>query len=161
MPRYVIRLAVAVATFLLGLALSAIPLSLRSDAPRDGALEQEVLRANREYLAAHMNRDVAALERLLADEFTIGGRYGRLTGKTQRLTMLADPDVSFLSFDSLDARVTAEGAAGEVSGRAVLRGSFKGRQYQSPPYSYTRWFEKRDGRWQVVKVEIFRGGRSY
>jgi hypothetical protein len=33
-----------------------------------------------------------------------------------------------------------------------------GRAYQSPPYRYTRRFEKRDGRWQLVGVDIFRDG---
>ena len=158
MLRYGIRLSVSVATFFLGLALSAALSLLPSAAPRGGASEQEVFNANQEYLQAHMSRDVAALDRLLADEFTIGSRYGRVVSKHRRLAMLSDPDVSFLSFDGDDTRVSASGSAGEVSGRAVLRGSYKGREYLSPPYRYVRRFEKRDGRWQVVSVEIFRGG---
>lgn len=158
MLRYGIRLSVSVATFFLGLALSAALSFLPSAAPRGGACEQEVLNANREYLQAHMNRDVAALDRLLADEFTIGGRYGRVMSKSRRLAMLSDPNLSFLSFEGEDTRVSASGVAGEVSGRAVLRGSYMGREYLSPPYRYVRRFERRDGRWQVVGVEIFRGG---
>lgn len=158
MLRYGIRLSVSVATFFLGLALSAALSLLPSAAPRGGAFEQEVLNANREYLQAHIDRDVAALDRLLAEDFTIGGRYGRWMGKARRLAMLSDPDVSFLSVDSDETRVSAGETAGEVSGRAVLRGSYRGREYLSPPYRYTRRFERRDGRWQVVSVEIFRAG---
>jgi ketosteroid isomerase-like protein len=158
MLRYGIRLSVSVATFFLGLALSAALSLLPSTAPRGGVLEQEVLNANQEYLQAHMNRDVEALDRLLADEFTVGGRSGRAVSKPMRLAMLSDPNVSFLSIDSDDTQVAVSGTAGEVSGRAVLRGSYKGRPYLSPPYRYIRRFEKRDGRWQVVSVEIFRGG---
>jgi len=159
MLRYGIRLSVSVATFFLSLALSAALSLLPSAAPRASAsaFEREVLNANEEYLQAHMDRDVAALDRLLADEFTIGGRYGRVVSKSRRLAMLSDPDVSFLSFEGEETRVSASGTDGEVSGRAVLRGSYRGREYVSPPYRYLRKFEKRDGRWQLVGVEIFRG----
>ena len=155
MLRYAVRLSVSVCTFLVGLALSFTPSPLSSGA--DGGFEGEVLEANREYIEAHMNRDVAALDRLLAEEFVIAGQYGRATSKRQRLAVLADPDFSFVAIESSDARVTAGERTGEVSGQAVLRGSYRGREYTSPPYRYTRRFEKRDGRWQLVGVEVSKG----
>jgi len=45
-----------------------------------------------------------------------------------------------------------------VSGNAVVRGVYAGRDFSSPPYRFIRKFEKRDGRWQLVSVEIFRLG---
>jgi ketosteroid isomerase-like protein len=157
MPRYAIRLSVSIATFFLGLALSLTPSLFSSGAPRGGAFEREVLEANREYLEAHISRDVAALDTLLADEFVIVGRRGIATGKAQRLALLADSDFSFTDIDSRDTRVTASENVGEVSGYAVLTGHQQGREYTSPPYRYTRSFERRDGRWQLVRVKVFRG----
>lgn len=156
MLRHGIRLSVSVVTFILGLAVSFIPSFLSSDAPRANVYGQEVLEANRQYLDAHMNRDAAALDRLLADDFTIGGRFGRTTGKAQRLALLTNSDFSFIDINSSDTRVTASKNYGEVSGHAVLRGSYAGQDYTSPPYRYTRRFERRDGRWQVVGVETSR-----
>lgn len=153
MLRYAIRLSVSVSTFLLGIALSLAPSLLSSGA----AFESEVLEANRAYLEAHVSRDVAALDRLLADEFVIVGQYGRVTSKAQRLALLSDPSFSFLGIDSRGTRVTAGEMSGEVSGQAVLRGSYRGREYTGSPYRYTRRFEKRDGRWQLVGVEVFKG----
>lgn len=157
MLRYAIRLSASIATFFLGLALSLTPSLFSSGAPRGVAFEREVLEANREYLEAHISRDVAALDTLLADEFVIVGRHGMVTSKAQRLAMLADSDFSFTDIDSQDTRVTASENVGEVSGYAVLTGSRRGREYTSPLYRYTRSFERRDGRWQLVRVKVFRG----
>ena len=158
MLRHAIRLSVSVATFIFGLALSALPSLLPSDAPRAGAFEQEVLNANRDYLEAYTGRDVAALDRLLADEFTVRGRYGRYDTKARRLAVVADADLEYITVDSANNSVRASETAGEVSGQAVVRGSHSGREFSSPPYRFTRKFEKRDGRWQLVSVEIFRFG---
>lgn len=158
MLRYAIRLSVSVATFIFGLALSAVPSLLPSDAPRASAFEQEVLSANREYLEAYMRRDVDALDSLLADEFTVRGRHGRYDSKARRLAMVADSDLEFITVDSANHHVTAGETSGQVSGQAVVRGSYSGREFSSPPYRFTRRFEKRDGRWQLVAVEIYRLG---
>jgi len=157
MLRHGIRLSVSIATFILGLALSFVPSLFSSDAPKASGFEGEVLEVNRQYLDAHIHRDVAALDRLLADDFVIGGRFGTGASKAQRLALLADPDFSFIDIDSRDTRVTASQNYGEVSGYAVLRGGYAGREYTSPPYHYVRRFERRDGRWQVVGVETSGG----
>lgn len=157
MLRHGIRLSVSIVTFFCGLALSLVPTFFSPDAPRVNVYEGEVLEANQQYLDAHIKRDVDALDRLLADDFSISGRFGRTTGKAQRLDLLTNSDFSFLGIDSSDTRVTAGENYGEVSGCAVLRGDYAGQEYASPPYSYTRRFERRGGRWQVVGVETSRG----
>jgi hypothetical protein len=157
MLRHGIRLSVSVVTFIIGLALSFAPSLFSSDAPKASAFEREVLEANQQYLDAHINRDVAALDRLLADDFFIGGRFGMGASKAQRLALLGDSDFSFIDINSRDTRVTASENYGEVSGYAVLRGGYAGREYTSPPYHYVRRFERREGRWQVVSVETSGG----
>jgi hypothetical protein len=156
MLRYGVRLSVSIVTFLLGVALSFAPSLFSSGAPGGSALGSEVLEANQAYLRAHIDRDVAALDRLLADEFVIGGRYGGVTTKAQRLALLSDPDFSFVGINGWDTRVTADENYGEVSGYAVLTGGYSGHETTSSPYRYTRRFERRDGRWQVVGVEVYR-----
>ncbi len=157
MLRHGIRLSVSIVTFFLGLALSFVPTFFSSDAHRVNVYEGEVLEANQQYLDAHIKRDVDALDRLLADDFFISGRAGRTTSKAQRLALLTNSDFSFLDISSSDTRVTASENYGEVSGYAVLRGDYAGQEYTSPPYRYTRRFERHDGRWQVVGVETSRG----
>ena len=156
MLRYGIRLSVSIATFILGLALSFIPSLFSSEAPARGDFESQVLETNRAYIQAHIDRDAAALDRLLADEFVIGGRYGGVTTKSQRLALLNSPVYSFIGLDSRGIRVTATENHAEVSGYAVLTGQYSGREVTSNSYCYTRRFERRGGRWQVVGVETYR-----
>jgi hypothetical protein len=157
MLRYGVRLSVSIATFFLGFALSFVPSLFSSDAPGRGDFEREVLATNRAYLEAHINRDVAALDSLLADEFVISGRFGGFTTKAQRLALLNDPNFSFVDIDSRDTRVTATENTGEVSGYAVLTGGYLGQELTSHPYRYTRRFERRGGGWQLVGVDVYRG----
>ncbi len=158
MLRHAIRLSVSVATFIFGLALSAVPSLFTSDAPRASGFEQEVISANQEYLDAYARRDVAALDSLLAEEFTVRGRYGRYDSKARRLASVADPDLESIRVDSANSSVTADDNTGEVSGRAVVRGVYAGQDFSSQPYRFTRRFERRDGRWQLISVEVFRAG---
>lgn len=158
MLRHAIRLSVSVATFIFGLALSAVPSPFTFDASRASALEQEVLNANEEYLEAYARRDVDTLDRLLAEEFTVRGRHGRYDSKTRRLSSMADPDLESIRVDSTNKSVHASGTSGEVSGQAVVRGVYAGRAFSSLPYRFTRKFEWRDGRWQLISVEVYRVG---
>ena len=156
MLRYGIRLSVFVAAFILGLTLSFITPLFSPGAPARGACEKEILEVNRAYINAHINRDAAALDGLLADEFVIGGRYGGVTTKLQRLALLNDPVYSFIDINDLSPHVTATENYGEVSGYAVLTGQYSGQEATSNSYYFTRRFEKRDGHWQVTGVETYR-----
>jgi Domain of unknown function (DUF4440) len=153
MQRHALRLGVSVVTFLFSLAVSIVPSFFHFNAAPSNQYEREVLRANEAYVNAHVSRDVAALNDLLADEFTVNG-YGRGSDKARRLRMVANPNVSFVSMNSSDVRVTANESEGTVSGRGVLVMSFGGEEYDSRPYLFTRSFERRDGHWQIVSVQV-------
>jgi hypothetical protein len=157
MLRYGLRLSVSIATFILGLALSLVPSLFSSGAPTRGDFEGEVLEANQAYIQAHINRDAAALDGLLADEFVINGQYGGVTTRAERLALLNSPVYSYLDIDSRDARVTATENYAELSGYATLTGRYSGQEATWHSYRYTRRFERRDGHWQVVGVDTSRG----
>ena len=154
MQRQALRLSVSVLTFVLGLAASTVPSFFHLNAAPSSQYEREVLVANDGYLNAHTRRDVAALDDLLADEFTVEGYLVRGADKARRLAQVANPDVSFVSMANSDVRVTASASAGEVSGRGVLVVRLRGQDYASRPYLFTRRFERRGGRWQVVSVHV-------
>src|SRR3712207_1398965 len=108
MLRHAIRLSVSVATFIFGLALSAVPSLFTSGAIPATALEQQVIDANREYLEAYMRRDVDELDRLLAEEFTVRGRHGRYDTKSRRLASVSDSGLESVTVDSVSESVTAD-----------------------------------------------------
>lgn len=156
MNYFVLRLVSALFTFLLGLSVTAIISPHSSRVSSDPAAEQEVLRVERQYIQAHLNRDVATLDDILADEFYIGGSRCRSTNKAQRLALVGNAEVTFEAINTEDVQVSVNGDNAEVTGVAVVQSLFNGEEYTSPQYRFTRQYEKRDGRWQIVSVRIRR-----
>ena len=148
MQRHAIRLTVALATFLVGLTSSNVLNALRADT---ASAEREVLSVEREYVRAHLERDVAALERLLADDFS--SFRGRVK-KEHRLAMLANPYFEVVSLSTRDVEVSVSGDEARVSGKATLKGVLAGREFETPNYKYVRHLAKRDGRWQITHMRF-------
>jgi ketosteroid isomerase-like protein len=155
-----IRLSVAIATFLVGMSAAYVPniFFASHNASADEAA-REVLSVEREYLRAHTERDVAALERILADDFVIGPVAGRARTKAARLALLTNPKFTFVSIDTNDVKVMVDGDEASVSGRAVVRGRYRGRESSTPEYGFIRSYQKLHGQWQIRRVEIITGER--
>lgn len=151
MQRYTIRLSVAVLTFIVGITSTSFIYSLRYVTASHSGAEQEVMEAEREYIRAHLERDIEALERVLADDFT--SFRGRVK-KNHRMALLANPYYAVLSLSTENVRVRVEGDEAWVTGKAKMKSRFKEREFESPNYEFTRRYEKRDGRWQVVSLVV-------
>lgn len=145
-----IRLSVALATFLVGLTATNV-LNMIYFGAASGGAEGEVLKVEREYIRAHLERDVLTLENVLADDFT--SFRGRVR-KEHRLAMLANPLFKVTTLSTEDVRVRVSGDEAWVSGEARMAGSFRGREFNPPRYGFTRRYELREGRWQIVSCEF-------
>jgi hypothetical protein len=153
MRSYAIRLSAALVSFLVGIASANLLPALSLGAPSYG--ESEVLEVEREYIRAHLERDVAALDRVLADDFT--SFRGRVK-KEHRLALLANPLFSVTSLSTEGVRVRVRGDAAWVRGTARMAGSLGGHEFDTPPYRFSRRYERRGGRWQIVSCKFsFRG----
>jgi ketosteroid isomerase-like protein len=153
MQHQAIRLSVALATFLFGITASNLFNGYLRDAP-DGAAEREVWRVEQEYVRAHLERDVSALDRVLADDFS--SFRGRVR-KEHRMALLANPLFKIVSLKTEGVRVEVSGDEARVTGKARLKGESWGREFESPRYEYTRRLAKRDGRWQIVHMKFATG----
>ncbi|MDX6695879.1 MAG: hypothetical protein QOF02_3482 [Blastocatellia bacterium] len=150
-----LRLFVALFTFLIGLSSVAVLSPLNYfNAAADGKAEQEIRQVESQYIMAHLQRDTATLDGLLADEFTIGRARGRGMSKAERLALLEDEDFAFTSIQTDDVQVSVSGDRALVSGEATVEGHYGDRQFASPVYSFIRQYEKRQGRWQIVSVTV-------
>jgi ketosteroid isomerase-like protein len=149
------RLPFALATFLLSVAvtglLSPLTTNLSEAGPfaTSGPAAREVLRAEAEYVRANNARDAAALEPLLAEDVRTGGR---LRTKAQRLAFLNSPALESLRLETEGVNVRVAGEDAWVVGRARLHGRYAGRSFGGWEYDYTRRYEKRGGRWQIVSM---------
>jgi ketosteroid isomerase-like protein len=154
MRYFVLRIGVAILTFIIGLSAATIPNAFRFGASANSSAEQELLKMEGEYIQAHLRRDTAALGRILADDFTLGPTFGRTTTKSERLTLLEDSDFTFLSIDTYGVKVKVNGDKAIVMGEAVLSGRSHDREYNSGPYGFVRVCEKQNGQWKIHSVRI-------
>lgn len=141
------RLPVALVTFIIGITTANLTAQLWPRADSRAADERAVLAVEHEYIRAHTERDVAALDRVLADDFT---SFGGRVRKEQRLAFLANPYFVVTSIATDDVSVRVRGDEAWVSGRAQMSGSFRGSGFTTPQYEFTRRYERRAGRWQIV-----------
>ena len=153
MKHTVIRLAVAVVTFVIGLALAALVNPFHSRTVSNASDEREVLRVEREYIQANLDADTDVLREILADEFSIRTRWGRLTTKAERLELLEDPYFAFESIRTDNVRAEVTGDTAVVTGNVSIR-SRNGSRESGGSYRYSREYEKRGGRWQIVTVYL-------
>ena len=147
MRYYATRIPAALIAFVLGIASA----NLGAYVGLGSSDERDVLAVEREYVRAHVERDVAALDRVLADDFSMFG--GRIT-KEHRLALISNPLFAVNALKTDDVQVVVNGREALVTGTAKLTGSFRGREFNTPRYGYTRHLEKRGGRWQIVSCQF-------
>ncbi|HEV2864026.1 MAG TPA: nuclear transport factor 2 family protein [Pyrinomonadaceae bacterium] len=146
MKYHAARLPVAMLTFLLGVTAAGT----WRDTGADGRDERAVLAVEREYARAHIEADVAALERILADDFTsFGGRIN----KGHRLALLSNPVFKFKALKTDGVEVIVSGKDAHVVGREKMTTSIRGREFTTPWYEFTRRYERRGGRWLIVACD--------
>jgi ketosteroid isomerase-like protein len=151
MRSYAIRLSAALVSFLVGITSANLLPTLSLGTQSHDASESEVLAVEREYIRAHLERDIPALDSVLADDFT--SFRGRVR-KEHRLAFLANPLFTVTSLATEGVRVRVRGDVAWVRGTARMAGSIRGHEFNTPPYRFSRRFERRGGRWQIVSCKF-------
>ncbi len=147
MRYFATRLPAALITFFVGVAAAGLIGDVWTGTPD----ERAVLAVEREYIRAHVERDVSALDRVLADDFKMFG--GKVT-KEHRLALVSNPFFVITSLKTDGVEVVVSGKEAWVSGTASIAGRFRKREFSTPRYGFTRKYEKRGGRWQIVSCEF-------
>ena len=126
-------------------------------APSTGSsVEQELLKLEREWLDAYTKRDVAAMERIEADDFVITFPNGQMSNKAQQVDSLkrpapAGPPPQFHT-EGTKVRLLGDNVA-ILSGIVVGKYQIGGKEVVENS-RYTDVWAKRDGRWQVVASHL-------
>jgi ketosteroid isomerase-like protein len=148
-----IRFAVSLLTFALGIASATLLSPFRSGAVSNCHEEQAILQVERQYIQANLNGDIATLEKILANDFTIRTRWS-VEDKEERLALLESPDFAFEAFKTDDVEVKVNGERAVLSGEASIESRQGDTLVRGAVYTFTRIYEKRQGRWQIVSVRI-------
>jgi ketosteroid isomerase-like protein len=116
-----------------------------------GAADPEIVACEAQLRAAQLAADVAALDRLIADELLFTGPDGELGTKAQDLAAHGSGEVRFRGHEPEELRVRRVGADVVVSAlRARLAVEVAGTLLRGT-YRYTRvWAREGGGPWRVV-----------
>jgi ketosteroid isomerase-like protein len=115
-----------------------------------GAPDDEIVALEAEIRAAQLDADVAALDRLIADELLFTGPDGRLGTKQQDLEAHGSGAIRFRVHEPQELRLRRAGADVAVAAlRARLAVEVGGRIVEGI-YRYTRVWAREQGRWRVV-----------
>lgn len=108
----------------------------------------ELIDLARDVARAVQEHDVEALERLLADEFTLQGAAGQL-GRDAFLEAAAGPyEIDSFSYEEIDPEVYGDTAV--LVSRYAQQARLEGRDL-SHRMNVTDIWTRRDGRWQLVR----------
>jgi len=120
-----------------------------------GDADDEIVAREAELRAAQLAADVAALDRLIADELLFAGPDGQLGTKAQDLDAHGSGVVRFRAHEPEELRVRRVGADVAIASlRARLTVEVGGQTVQGT-YRYTRVWAREDGRtWRVVGGQV-------
>lgn len=126
----------------------------QESAPKNDKAVQEVIEFRNRYIEAEENRDIAFLERILADDFFALNPQGKLLNKTQQLENLKRPDRTLKVLNARETHVQFYGS-GDVAiltEHVTVDGQDKGRPFGGE-YRFLRVFAKQEGKWKVVLAQ--------
>ena len=139
--------AIAVVAF----SAAAIASGQEQGAIRDpkSIAEQVIRKLDNERIQAQIHADVAALERIYADDFIGVGPSGTVRTKPQVISDFTSGDLRFQSITTDDVRVRVYGNAAVETGLSTMNGQDKG---NAVPHDtrFTRVWVKQQGRWRLV-----------
>ena len=118
--------------------------------------EEEVRRLERQWLDAYEQNDAEAMERIVADDFTITFPNGAMQTKPQLMTMVKSPrrpGQPRMRFTTEGVRSRAYGDTVILLGRVVTEYERDGKTVKEQS-RYTDTYVRRDGRWQVVASHL-------
>jgi ketosteroid isomerase-like protein len=141
---------VALALFL------AIPLLVHGQASmaKNDKAAQEVIEFRNKYIEAEENRDVAYLEKILADDFFALNPQGKLLNKAQQLENLKRPDRTLKVSNARETHVQfyANGDVAVLTEHVTVDGRDNGVPFGGE-LRFLRVFAKQNGSWKVVLAQ--------
>jgi ketosteroid isomerase-like protein len=131
------------------------PAASSSTSSGTGHVEADLLKLEREWLDAYMKRDIAALERIEADDFNITYSNGESRTKAEELAHLKSNSDGAGTFklNTEDTKVRLFGDTAVLTGILIQQLTNNGKE-MNVRARYTDVWVKRNGRWQVVAVQL-------
>src|SRR6202049_2556583 len=137
-------------------AFLAMPLVAHGQAAmaKNDKAAQEVIDFRNRYIEAEENRDMAFLDKILADDFFALNPQGKLLDKAGQLENLKRPDRTLKVLNPRETHVQfyANGNVAILTEHVTVDGTDKGRPFGGE-YRFLRVFAKQNGNWKVVLAQ--------
>jgi ketosteroid isomerase-like protein len=117
-----------------------------SAAPASENVEQVITQKEREWVAAILQKDTAAIDRLIADDFS-GTTNDQSYSKEEAIADVKSGTHESLDLDNIEVRVFGDAA---VATMGQNEKSQHGKEDFSGRYLFTNVWVKRNGQWQAV-----------
>jgi ketosteroid isomerase-like protein len=115
----------------------------------DAEIQNQILAVDKERYEAMEKRDMAAMDRLHADELVFINTKGRLLNKAEYLEEVRSGNLKFLSVETDDYHFCVYGDTVIMSGRAKSVVEYHG-VVNKRPRRFTSVFIKMQGQWRLV-----------
>ena len=145
------RISIAV-----GVVVLVFAIAIQAQTPpqtQTESVEQELIKLENDWLQAFFKKDIAFSDRFLADDYMGTDEHGNVKTKAQEISDLKSGAHLSTSGVQDNIKVCVYVDAAVVTGRNIMKGLFKGKEYSSP-YLWTDTFIKRGGRWQCVASHV-------
>jgi ketosteroid isomerase-like protein len=149
MKRIIIFVGVVFALSLVSMGQSKDKSKDKSD---DGNTEQLILRLENEGREATLKDNLAANDRLLADNWININADGSVTTKAKLIELLKADSFTILSIENDEVMVRVFGDAAIATGRSTTKRAGQGTEILTRQVRFTRVYAKNHGRWQVVSA---------
>jgi ketosteroid isomerase-like protein len=124
----------------------------RPTEPADIRIEQELRSANEEWGRALAQRDEAALDRVIADDFVLAYPFEG-DDKSQFIADVLAGRVNVESLESHGTTIRVAGATGIVFGTETANWNYRGRNLTGV-YRFVRVYTREDGKWRIVALHL-------
>ncbi len=142
-----------------GLLLVALPASIaraNGNLPRPDHGEKGVHRTiellEEQWRTASLSSDVAAIDRMLADDYVGIGPDGTIASKADEMTARRDGQRKLTQIDVLESKVRIYGTTAVVTSRAIVAGVYDTMLLKGE-FRYTRVYNSSHGQWRIVSFE--------
>lgn len=115
------------------------------------ALEADLKKMTTDMAASLLKNDVAAMEKIYAENYTFVGPDGSVATRSQRIDAMKNGDTKYdsITYDDISVRTNPEGTGAIVISKATVKGKNMGRQVEGQ-YRVTHvWSKTKDG-WRMV-----------
>ena len=120
---------------------------------RDGAAEEQIRLVEQERNRAILAGDAATLDRMTSEDYSFITQRGELRTKPEILDGFRKGSFSYSTREVSDLAVRVYGEAAVVTGRAIQKGTEKGKDY-SGENRFTRVYVKQGDKWVSVALQV-------